>query len=246
MNANTGSVDTQLTRELLKLQMMNKAAKSTGGANSSEQKQPFADMLDGLMATKAAQQNAVARGGLTSAALLSDSNGLSDASASLLMSMQSPLQKTSKLMQSVLGASASKPTEYEELIQAASRRHGVPSDLIKGVIDAESSFNPNAVSRAGAKGLMQLMDATGAALGVTNPFNPAQNIEGGTKYLSELLMKYNGNESVALAAYNGGPGRMDRLGIRTDEQLRTKLHLLPKETQDYVGKVQRLQRQYQL
>jgi soluble lytic murein transglycosylase-like protein len=116
--------------------------------------------------------------------------------------------------------------------------------LVKAVIHSESSFNPYAVSSSGAKGLMQLMDGTGEGMGVTDPFDPAQNIEGGTRYLAGLLRKYNGNEGVALAAYNAGPGRVDRLGIRTDADLKEKLHLLPLETRQYVDKVLSRKQQY--
>src|SRR5690606_38969095 len=101
----------------------------------------------------------------------------------------------------------------------------------------ESGFRPDAVSGAGAKGLMQLMDGTARGLGVTDSFDPAQNIDGGTKYLAMLLRKYDGHEQVALAAYNAGPGRVDRAGIGTNEQLIANLEALPEETQRYVAKV---------
>ncbi len=131
----------------------------------------------------------------------------------------------------------SKPSQFDVLIERASAKYGVDSSLIKAVIQSESSFNPYAVSHAGAKGLMQLMDATGQALGVTDPFDPEQNINAGTKYLAYLLDKYNGNEAVALAAYNAGPGRIDRLGIAGDADLRDKYDELPEETRRYVDKV---------
>lgn len=100
---------------------------------------------------------------------------------------------------------------FEALITAAARRHGLPVQLVKAVIWAESNFDPNAVSAAGAKGLMQLMDATAEALGVEDSFDPAQNIEGGTAYLRQLLDRY-GSVALALAAYNAGPGTVDRYG----------------------------------
>ncbi|MDG0812174.1 lytic transglycosylase domain-containing protein [Cohnella rhizosphaerae] len=126
---------------------------------------------------------------------------------------------------------------YDGLIQAAAARYGIDPALIKGVIQIESSFNPTAGSSAGAKGLMQLMDSTAAGLGVADSFDPAQNIDGGSRYLSYLLRKYDGSEMTALAAYNAGPGRVDRIGLRTDEDVAARLSELPAETQAYIGKV---------
>lgn len=127
--------------------------------------------------------------------------------------------------------------QFSDFIQQAALKYNVDPNLIQAVIRTESNFNPNAVSSAGAKGLMQLMDSTAKGLGVSNSFDPAQNIDGGTKYLAMLLKKYGGQTAVALAAYNAGPGRIDRLGITTEEDLYNKLESLPAETQAYIGKV---------
>ncbi|MFC4808254.1 transglycosylase SLT domain-containing protein [Paenibacillus sp. GCM10023250] len=127
--------------------------------------------------------------------------------------------------------------EYEPLIQTAAAKYGIDPSLIKAVIRTESSYNPSAESGAGAKGLMQLTDGTARSLGVTDAFDPAQNIEGGTKYLAYLMKKYDGNEQAALAAYNAGPGRVDRAGIRTNTDFQALMERLPEETRNYVTKV---------
>jgi soluble lytic murein transglycosylase-like protein len=110
----------------------------------------------------------------------------------------------------------------------------VPASLIGGVVQAESSGNPQAISAAGAKGLMQLMDSTAASYGVTNVFDPLQNLLGGASYLHSLLQRYSGNEQLALAAYNAGPAAVDQYGG------------IPPfaETQQYVQRVTGYQRAY--
>lgn len=95
------------------------------------------------------------------------------------------------------------PSEYQQIISGASKDFGVPIDLIRSVIQVESSGNPNAVGSSGEKGLMQLMSGTARDLGVPNAFDPSQNIRGGTKYLSEQYKK-TGNWRDALARYNAG------------------------------------------
>ena len=119
--------------------------------------------------------------------------------------------------ESTLGAtaagSATAPTgsgPYEALIQQAATRNGVEPTLLRGLIEQESGFNPSASSSAGALGLTQLMPSTAASLGVTEPLNPTQSIEGGARLLGELLRQFHGNVSDALAAYNAGAGAVDQ------------------------------------
>ena len=101
-------------------------------------------------------------------------------------------------------------SRYDALIKQASDRYGVDSNLITAVIIQESGGNPNAVSLKGAKGLMQLMDSTAREMGIYQVFNPRQNILAGTKYLSQMLKRFGGDESLALASYNAGPAAVDQ------------------------------------
>jgi soluble lytic murein transglycosylase-like protein len=117
---------------------------------------------------------------------------------------------------------------FEPLIQEHATRRSLRPELVRAVIQIESGFNPRALSPKGAMGLMQLMPATARSLGVNNPWDPAQNIRGGTDYLRQLLDEYDGNEELALAAYNAGSGAVAKYGRRVPPY---------RETRDYVRKV---------
>ena len=106
----------------------------------------------------------------------------------------------------------SQSTNIDELVQTFSDKYGIDGDFIKAIIKQESGFNPNATSKKGAMGLMQLMPKTAESLGVLDAYNPSQNIEGGVKYLKTLLDKYNNNHELALAAYNAGPTAVQKYG----------------------------------
>jgi soluble lytic murein transglycosylase-like protein len=126
-------------------------------------------------------------------------------------------------------AAATEETDrYEPLVQEHAARQSLRPDLVRAVIQVESGFNPWARSPKGAMGLMQLMPATARELGVRNAYDPEENIRGGTEYLRQLLDKYEGNEELALAAYNAGAGAVDRYGRRVPPY---------RETKDYVRKV---------
>ncbi len=103
-------------------------------------------------------------------------------------------------------------SEINELIEKYADKNGLDSDFVKAVIKQESGFNPNATSKCGAMGLMQLMPSTAQGLGVTNAYDAEQNIEGGTKYLKGLMDRFDNNKSLALAAYNAGPNAVKKYG----------------------------------
>lgn len=105
-----------------------------------------------------------------------------------------------------------KQQTYQQTIRTYARRYGVEEALIHSVVKQESCFNEKALSRAGAIGLMQLMPATASYLKVKDPWDPKQNIHGGVKYLSKMLKRFKGNKKFALAAYNAGPGKVDKYG----------------------------------
>lgn len=124
-------------------------------------------------------------------------------------------------------STVSSPQDYEAYFKEASETYGVATSILKSIAKAESNFNPSAVSKAGAIGIMQLMPSTAASLGVSNSYDARENIMGGAKYISQLLSRYQGNISLALAAYNAGTGNVDKYGG------------IPPftETQNYVQKV---------
>ncbi len=101
------------------------------------------------------------------------------------------------------------PSDLQTLVNSASSRNDVEPALVNAVVMAESAGDPSAISTAGAQGLMQLMPGTSAQCGLSNPFDPSQNVDCGTRYLHELLTRYSNNIELAVAAYNAGPGAVD-------------------------------------
>jgi soluble lytic murein transglycosylase len=133
-------------------------------------------------------------------------------------------------------ASHGKPalTSYDNLINSAATRYGLDPALIKAVIKAESDFNPYAVSRAGARGLMQLMPATARLMGVRNIHDPYENVDGGAKYLKRLLTELNWNLELALAAYNAGIDKVRQYGtIPPYNETRTYVKRVLRYREDY-------------
>jgi cell wall-associated NlpC family hydrolase len=123
-----------------------------------------------------------------------------------------PTTTTATVAPAASTVTTSVDTQYDSLIQQAARDQGVDPALLKGLVQAESGFDPNAVSKVGAQGLTQLMPDTARGLGVTNSFDPLQNLEGGARFLAGALKRFNNDPSLALAAYNAGPGAVTKYG----------------------------------
>ncbi|MCC0637111.1 MULTISPECIES: lytic transglycosylase domain-containing protein [unclassified Clostridioides] len=129
-------------------------------------------------------------------------------------------------------------SRIENAVEQASKQYNVDANLIKAIIKVESDFNPNTVSSAGAKGLMQLMPENCRDLGVADPFNIEQNIDAGTRHIKEYIDMFGGSIEMGLMAYNGGPGRMKSRGVESISDL----YKMPKETQNYIPKVMKYYR----
>jgi Rod binding domain-containing protein len=169
---------------------------------------------------------------------INGSGGSSGSALTMLRNLQtSPWMTDNAFIPSKLSTDPQTPqssvTQWLPYIKEAAKRFGVDTNLITAVIAQESAGNPSAVSAKGAKGLMQLMDTTAQNMGVSQVFQPRQNILGGTKYLKQLLEKYNGNEALALASYNAGAAAVDKYNGIPPYQ----------ETQHYVESVTALKRQ---
>jgi soluble lytic murein transglycosylase-like protein len=124
--------------------------------------------------------------------------------------------------------------QFDPIIADASKKYGLEAPLIKAVIKAESDFDPNAISHKGARGLMQIMPMNFRLLNVENPFDPHQSIDAGARYLRDMMDRYNGKLNLSLAAYNAGPGAVDRHGGVPPYQ----------ETEEYIERVMRYYQRY--
>ncbi|MFJ7848859.1 lytic transglycosylase domain-containing protein [Peribacillus sp. NPDC097206] len=205
-------------RTLMDLQAIQQFSTGTI-TNTSSSRSMFQEMLTGLMSSDTLENTSQSLGSLlsnveTEAKSILQSNTIHSLNNPLTTAL--PEKKTSETV-----------TNFDDMISEAATLYNLPEKLIRSVIKQESNFNPSATSYAGAAGLMQLMPATARSLGVEDITDPKQNIMGGSKYLSQMLSRYNGDVQMALAAYNAGPGNVD------------KYNGIPpfSETQNYVQKV---------
>ena len=212
---------------------------------AGQQRIGFADVLSTIAQKNSTDYGALAElcrlTVLNSSVSLADDNAFEKSFPSPLASLDAYVaaarQKTDLTPQAVTVArekSAPPRTALTDIAERAAERYGVSPALVKAVIKAESNFNPTVVSHAGAQGLMQLMPGTAQDLGVSDPFDAEQNVMGGTRYLKQLLGKYDGDLDKTLAAYNWGMGNVDRKGI----------DVLPEETRNYLSRVKRYQSEF--
>ncbi|GAF13611.1 membrane-bound lytic murein transglycosylase D precursor [Bacillus sp. JCM 19046] len=186
--------------------------------NAIESFQPY--LLDAMKSSTANQQNALSLPFLLP--LLTHSSFAAEPSQQVVQATKTKTQAQSEHV-----TTDQRAQKFMPLINQIAAEHGVDPKLIYAIIKHESNFNESVVSSAGASGLMQLMPGTARGLGVTSIFDPEQNIRGGVRYIKQMLNRYNGDVSLALAAYNAGPGNVDKHG-----------GIPPfKETQAYVPRV---------
>jgi len=199
-----------------------KTGVKTGGGitkDSAKRYQMFLDVIDSALPSQTAEDQVLLSLGFTKQEIAQ---------------METKAQKEFGV--SPKASSVNVPQAYAGPVQNAAKQNGVDAALIAAVIKNESSFDPKAKSGVGAAGLMQLMPGTAAGLGVTDPYDPVQNINGGTKYLSQMLKSQNSTE-MALAAYNWGPGNLAKAIKQHGNSWEAIKKHAPKETQNYVSKV---------
>jgi len=211
---------------------------SSGGQQSSQSFRQKLEQADAATLHATARQLMTALDRASMSALFSDASGprfkQAQLSTDLFMAMRKlddalPRPATAQAQQEAARVpllAAGNAESFRPLIDQAATKTGLDPKLIEAVIRAESDFDPQSLSPVGAQGLMQLMPETAADLGVADPFDPVQNIDGGSRYLKQLMDRYDGDVGKALAAYNWGMGNLDRHPDR-----------MPTETINYVAKI---------
>ncbi|WP_456271796.1 lytic transglycosylase domain-containing protein [Bacillus sp. AK031] len=191
----------QALKTMIELQALQNFNSTTAPTETNSGTSLFQQMLNETLSSHVNQQPIQEKLGSVNQLfpLLNNGNFLMSKTAASYMSKAETLSSNNKSDSSI-----------DSIISKAAELYKLPRKLISAVISQESNFNSNAVSHAGASGLMQLMPATARSLGVTDIFDPEQNILAGTKYLRQMMDKYDGNLEMALAAYNAGPGNVDK------------------------------------